>query len=98
MPRLQFQGQDTTQEQPSGPALWHYRLWRPSNADAHKNKEWQPYAAATAAAVAKELLSVMPAPEVIDTPPASKGIQGKSSKSTVSLISSKNFNPLMSMP
>ncbi|KAF5692068.1 purine uridine phosphorylase [Fusarium denticulatum] len=29
-------------------------------ADSHKNKDWQPYAAATAAAFAKELLSVMP--------------------------------------
>ncbi|KAJ5594593.1 nucleoside phosphorylase domain-containing protein [Penicillium hispanicum] len=30
-------------------------------ADSHKNKQWQPYAAATAAAFAKELLSVIPA-------------------------------------
>jgi nucleoside phosphorylase len=30
-------------------------------ADLHKNKRWQPYAAATAAAYAKELLSVIPA-------------------------------------
>ncbi|OLN95527.1 Kinesin light chain 4 [Colletotrichum chlorophyti] len=29
-------------------------------ADAHKNKRWQPYAAATAAAYAKELLSTIP--------------------------------------
>ncbi|KAL9082614.1 MAG: hypothetical protein Q9165_008845 [Trypethelium subeluteriae] len=29
-------------------------------ADSHKNKRWQPYAAATAAAYAKELLSVIP--------------------------------------
>ncbi|GKT67552.1 regulatory protein AfsR [Colletotrichum tofieldiae] len=29
-------------------------------ADAHKNKRWQPYAAATAAAYAKELLHVIP--------------------------------------
>jgi nucleoside phosphorylase len=29
-------------------------------ADSHKNKEWQPYAAAIAAAYAKELLSIMP--------------------------------------
>jgi nucleoside phosphorylase len=33
-------------------------------ADSHKNKSWQPYAAATAAAVAKELLQVVPAEEV----------------------------------
>ncbi|KAK2051125.1 hypothetical protein LY76DRAFT_529154 [Colletotrichum caudatum] len=29
-------------------------------ADAHKNNEWQPYAAATAAAYAKELLLIIP--------------------------------------
>ena len=29
--------------------------------DSHKNKQWQPYAAAVAAAYAKELLSVIPA-------------------------------------
>lgn len=29
-------------------------------ADSHKNKQWQEYAAATAAAYAKELLSVVP--------------------------------------
>ena len=28
--------------------------------DSHKNKKWQPYAAATAAAYAKELLQIMP--------------------------------------
>jgi nucleoside phosphorylase len=33
-------------------------------ADSHKNKEWQPYAAATAAAYAKELLLVTPAHKV----------------------------------
>ena len=33
-------------------------------ADSHKNKKWQPYAAATAAAYAKELLSVTPVAEV----------------------------------
>ena len=36
-------------------------------ADSHKNKRWQPYAAATAAAYAKELLLVMPAAEVAKT-------------------------------
>jgi nucleoside phosphorylase len=34
-------------------------------ADSHKNKRWQPYAAATAAACAKELLSIVPAAEVV---------------------------------
>ncbi|KAL9096309.1 MAG: hypothetical protein Q9165_001306 [Trypethelium subeluteriae] len=33
-------------------------------ADSHKNKRWQPYAAATAAAYAKEVLSVIPPPDV----------------------------------
>ncbi|KAF2181041.1 putative kinesin light chain [Zopfia rhizophila CBS 207.26] len=36
-------------------------------ADSHKNKKWQPYAAATAAACAKEILSVIPAIEVAKT-------------------------------
>lgn len=35
-------------------------------ADSHKNKRWQPYAAATAAAYAKEVLSVIPAAELDD--------------------------------
>ena len=34
-------------------------------ADSHKNKRWQPYAAATAAAYAKELLTIIPAQEVV---------------------------------
>ena len=37
-------------------------------ADSHKNKQWQQYAAATAAAYAKELLSVIPASQVARTP------------------------------
>ncbi|OCL01599.1 TPR-like protein [Glonium stellatum] len=36
-------------------------------ADSHKNKAWQAYAAATAAAYAKEVLSVIPAAEVSNT-------------------------------
>ncbi|CAI7645715.1 unnamed protein product [Penicillium pancosmium] len=39
-------------------------------ADSHKNKKWQPYAAATAAASAKELLSVIPAAKVTEMPSA----------------------------
>jgi nucleoside phosphorylase len=38
--------------------------------DSHKNKQWQNYAATTAAAYAKELLSVVHASQVADTPPA----------------------------
>jgi len=36
-------------------------------ADSHKHKRWQPYAAATAAACAKELLSVIPLTEAAKT-------------------------------
>lgn len=39
-------------------------------ADSHKNKLWQDYAAATAAAYTKELLSVIPKNQVADTPVA----------------------------
>jgi nucleoside phosphorylase len=38
--------------------------------DSHKNKQWQEYAAATAAAYGKELLSVVHASHVVDTLPA----------------------------
>jgi hypothetical protein len=38
--------------------------------DSHKNKKWQPYAAATAAAYMKELLSIIPAQEVTKIPNA----------------------------
>lgn len=38
-------------------------------ADSHKNKKWQPYAAATAAAYAKEILSVISQKEVADLAP-----------------------------
>lgn len=47
-------------------------------ADSHKNKRWQPYAAATAAAVAKELLSVVQAEEVIQADVAAKTIDSES--------------------
>jgi hypothetical protein len=36
-------------------------------ADSHKNKRWQGYAAATAAAYAKELLSVIPGNQLVST-------------------------------
>lgn len=41
-------------------------------ADSHKNKRWQPYAAATAAAFAKELLSVINKQEVDELGPVSE--------------------------
>jgi nucleoside phosphorylase len=37
-------------------------------ADSHKNKRWQPYAAVTAAAYAKELLYVIPQGRIMETP------------------------------
>ena len=45
-------------------------------ADSHKNKSWQPYAAATAAAYAKELLSIIPAQEIVATNKAVDALQG----------------------
>ena len=44
-------------------------------ADSHKNMKWQPYAAATAAAYMKELLSAVPAQEVSKMPHASGVMQ-----------------------
>ena len=46
-------------------------------ADSHKNKSWQPYAAATAAACAKELLSIIPVAEVAKTRTVDEAIKGK---------------------
>jgi nucleoside phosphorylase len=43
-------------------------------ADSHKNKRWQPYAAATAAAYAKEVLSTIPPAEVGKAPALDKTI------------------------
>jgi nucleoside phosphorylase len=43
-------------------------------ADSHKNDGWQPYAAAAAAAVAKEVLEIIPVSLVISTPVA--GVTG----------------------
>ena len=43
--------------------------------DTHKNKNWQPYAAATAAAYAKELLGFIPAVQVDNTPTAANAIK-----------------------
>jgi len=46
-------------------------------ADMHKNKGWQPYAAATAAACAKEILSVVPAAEVAKTQIVDEALRDK---------------------
>lgn len=48
-------------------------------ADLYKNKKWQPYAAATAAAYAKEVLSVIPAAEVAKTRAVEEVTRGASS-------------------
>ena len=45
-------------------------------ADSHKNKRWQPYAAATAAAYAKELLSIIPAQQIVATAKAADALLG----------------------
>jgi nucleoside phosphorylase len=42
-------------------------------ADSHKNKQWQGYAAATAAAYAKELLTIVQTNQLVDTPTQSAG-------------------------
>jgi nucleoside phosphorylase len=47
-------------------------------ADSHKNKRWQPYAAATAATYAKELLSIIPTQEVIAASKVGESLQGRS--------------------
>ncbi|KAH8621003.1 hypothetical protein IG631_24345 [Alternaria alternata] len=44
-------------------------------ADSHKNKRWQPYAAATAAAYAKEVLSAIPPAEVAASRTAGEAIR-----------------------
>jgi nucleoside phosphorylase len=44
-------------------------------ADSHKNKMWQPYAAATAAAYARELLNVITGREVVGTQKAAEATQ-----------------------
>src|SRR3984957_10142028 len=44
-------------------------------ADTHRNKNWQPYAAATAAAYAKELLEAIPSVQVDKAPTAADAIK-----------------------
>lgn len=44
--------------------------------DSHKNKSWQPYAAGTAGAFAKELLLIIPAAEVAKTPTIDEATRG----------------------
>ncbi|KAL4751102.1 nucleoside phosphorylase domain-containing protein [Aspergillus terricola var. indicus] len=42
--------------------------------DTHKNKGWQPYAAAAAAAFIKDLLSVIPAAELVEAPTVKRSL------------------------
>jgi nucleoside phosphorylase len=56
-------------------------------ADSHKNKRWQGYAAATAAAYAKELLCIIPASEVENTPTAAIAEEGKSALQVFTTLS-----------
>ncbi|GFN13668.1 hypothetical protein ABZX51_006830 [Aspergillus tubingensis] len=46
-------------------------------ADSHKNKIWQPYAAGTAAAYAKELLGIIPAPDVVKIKTVSEALNSQ---------------------
>ncbi|KAH0536395.1 hypothetical protein FGG08_006745 [Glutinoglossum americanum] len=54
-------------------------------ADSHKNKGWQPYAAATAAACARELLSVTPSAEIAKTRTVDEAINSQVGKSNLHL-------------
>ncbi|KAI4940761.1 hypothetical protein J4E91_011248, partial [Alternaria rosae] len=59
-------------------------------ADSHKNKRWQPYAAATAAAYAKEVLSAIPPAEVAASRTAEEAIREASVESTYYIPFLKN--------
>jgi len=48
-------------------------------ADSYKNKTWQPYTVETAAAYAKEVLSVIPPVDVVNTHTAEEAIRDTSS-------------------
>ena len=53
--------------------------------DSHKNKRWQPYAAAVAAAYMKELLSLIPPTNLAQVAPASELLQGIDTSSSASI-------------
>jgi nucleoside phosphorylase len=55
-------------------------------ADSHKNKLWQEYAAATAAAYTKELLSVIPVLQVADTPVVSSTSKVRSVDNAINTV------------
>jgi nucleoside phosphorylase len=54
--------------------------------DTHKNYQWQAHAAGTAAAYAKELLSVIPAAEVMNTRRAEDAMNSASSQSSGDVV------------
>jgi nucleoside phosphorylase len=60
-------------------------------ADSHKNKAWQPYAAGTAAAYAKELLSAIPAADVEQTCRAEEFMRADESQCSGLSVSSKRI-------
>ncbi|KAL7915295.1 putative kinesin [Trichoderma velutinum] len=62
-------------------------------ADSHKNKKWQPYAAATAAAYAKEFLSIIPAAEVSSSTTNAETIND----AFQAFISESNFEQLLQL-
>jgi nucleoside phosphorylase len=58
-------------------------------ADSHKSKDWQPYAAATAAACAKEILAIIPAAEVAKTCTAEEAIESIDGRSSSNYLHSR---------
>lgn len=63
-------------------------------ADSHKNKEWQGYAAAMAAAYAKELLLVVPIDQITSTPTV-RGTLAESGEDSYPRYSLSSSNPLL---
>ncbi|KAJ5151485.1 uncharacterized protein N7482_010737 [Penicillium canariense] len=61
-------------------------------ADSHKNKEWQGYAAAVAAAYAKELLLVIPIEQVTSTPTARNTLAESESLLNIALYTAHRFD------
>jgi hypothetical protein len=60
-------------------------------ADSHKNKRWQPCAAVRAAAVAKMILSTVPAVEVAKIRTKDEVIDSKEGKSSLYSLLLKSF-------
>ncbi|KAF2192459.1 purine and uridine phosphorylase [Zopfia rhizophila CBS 207.26] len=66
-------------------------------ADSHKNKAWQPYAAATAAACAKGILSVIPAAEVATTRTVDEATMYETLQSAIDSMNPDQFRPMLSV-